>query len=127
MNSELMLLVDQRHAERRAKPSLRPVPDTRPTRRLSQWPKPSSTKRDFQTMNTWHIDTSMYLHLAQLKHEDMIRAAMLHKTLRELNGSQSVTQRVRLSLANALITLGQAMKPDSRSEDWTGSAPRTAA
>jgi hypothetical protein len=77
-------------------------------------------------MNTWHIDTSVQLRLAEMKREDMIRAGLVRQHLLERRTKPSRIIALRLVMANALIGLGQAVKPATCGDEWTGS-PRTAA
>ncbi|MGC4105430.1 MAG: hypothetical protein QM753_03620 [Thermomicrobiales bacterium] len=115
MNAEHVLLADQRHSGRAA----------RPLNRLSQPLTARSTPKD-TTMNTWFLDTDIQLQISEMKRQDMLRNALRKQQLRDTNASASTITNLRFTLANALIALGQAVKPASRAEEWTGST-RTAA
>lgn len=125
MHTTTALLADLRQRERTA--GRLPHRDTasRRMRRIDGPPSPIQPK-DTTAMTTWFIDTDIQLSIAEMKRDEMIRASLLRQHLRDGAPQASIITNLRLTLANVLIALGQAVKPAASAEEWTG-APRTAA
>lgn len=120
MTPELTLIADAHQAERSAKlaqnalrpqlPSLRlvstPVPLRRPT--LS----PIIPRKDDSTVNTLYFGNQSQLVVADTRHQEMVRNAMLRQQLRDARISEtSFLTTLRTGLANALFTLAKVVKP----------------
>lgn len=125
MTPELDLLAGQRQRDRLAAwPQPRRTAAGRSRRALPLVPR-SSNSKGFP-MNTWHIDTSIQLQIAEQKREEMLRAGLIRQQLLEQRTRSSPVIALRMSLSHVLIALGQAIRPNARADEWADS-PRIAA
>ncbi|MGB3328620.1 MAG: hypothetical protein WBA46_06660 [Thermomicrobiales bacterium] len=78
-------------------------------------------------MTTWMLDSELQLRLAEMKHEDLLRKSLLRQQLRDAKTSVSFATTVRTTIAHALISLGNAVKPTTCTEEWAETTPRPVA
>jgi hypothetical protein len=119
MNPELSLLADARQAERTTQLTQRALRPQMPTLRLLRKAPiarptliPIVPRKDVPTVTSMYFGNQSQLIVADTMHEEMVRNVMLRQQLRDARVREgSIVTTLRSTMANALFTLAQAVKP----------------